>query len=176
VVILKGASIRLRPASADDAEARLALGTHGDIAEMFGTDRSDAKPMTVEQARAWAHAQAENPHAWIIEFDGRLIGEIKLHSFNVHDRRASMAIGIYDPALLGRGLGSEAIRLLIRHAFLELKLHRIGIRVLAYNSRAIRAYEKCGFVVEGRERETAFVNGAWHDDLMMGLLATDYRA
>lgn len=48
-------------------------------------------------------------------------------------------------------------------------------KLLAYNTRAIRAYEKCGFVVEGREQETAFVNGMWHDDLMMGLLATEYR-
>ncbi len=76
---------------------------------------------------------------------------------------------------LGKGIGTQAIHLLLQHAFGELKLHRIGIRVLAYNTRAIRAYEKCGFVREGRERETAFVNGAWHDDIMMGLLATEYR-
>jgi RimJ/RimL family protein N-acetyltransferase len=47
--------------------------------------------------------------------------------------------------------------------------------VLAYNERAIRAYQKCGFVVEGRERETAFVDGKWHDDLMMGLLSTEFQ-
>jgi RimJ/RimL family protein N-acetyltransferase len=57
-----------------------------------------------------------------------------------------------------------------------LRLHRIGIRVLAYNTRAIRAYEKCGFTIEGREREAAFVNGVWHDDMMMGLLETDFPA
>ncbi|TCQ03315.1 acetyltransferase (GNAT) family protein [Rhizobium sp. PP-F2F-G36] len=85
-----------------------------------------------------------------------------------------MAIGIYDPTLLSKGLGSEAILLLIRYAFADLQLHRIGIRVLAYNQRAIRAYEKCGFVVEGREREAAFVNDAWHDDVMMGLLEHEF--
>ncbi|WFU06269.1 GNAT family protein (plasmid) [Rhizobium sp. CB3171] len=175
MVILKGANVQLRPASLKDAEARLALGTDVDIAEMFGVSRTDAKPMTIDAAHKWAQAQTENGHAWIIETDGRLIGEIKLHSFHVQDRRASMAVAIYDPAQLGKGFGTEAIRLLIQYAFTELKLHRIGIRVLAYNARAIRAYEKCGFVVEGRERETAFVNGVWHDDLMMGLLATEYR-
>jgi RimJ/RimL family protein N-acetyltransferase len=46
--------------------------------------------------------------------------------------------------------------------------------VLAYNKRAIRAYEKCGFVIEGREREAAFVDGAWHDDVMMGLLDHEF--
>ncbi|MFA1624570.1 GNAT family N-acetyltransferase [Rhizobium mongolense] len=175
MVVLKGMKVQLRPASLDDAEARLALGTDVDIGEMFGISRSDVRPMTRDGASQWAQKLAENPYAWIIEIEGRLIGEIRLHNLDVRDRRASMAIGLYDPTLLGKGVGSEAIRLLIQHAFVQLKLHRIGIRVLAYNTRAIRAYEKCGFVVEGRERETAFVNGTWHDDLMMGLLASEFQ-
>ncbi|MGL4199204.1 MAG: GNAT family N-acetyltransferase [Allorhizobium sp.] len=82
---------------------------------------------------------------------------------------------MYDAQQLGKGYGSEAIRLLLHHAFTELDLHRIGIRVLAYNERAIRAYLKCGFIVEGRERETAFVDGVWHDDLIMGILSRDFQ-
>lgn len=85
-----------------------------------------------------------------------------------------MAIGIFDRSLLGRGFGSEAIRVLLTHAFGPMGLHRIGIRVLSYNERAIAAYEKCGFVEEGREREAAFVNGTWHDDVMMGLLDHEF--
>ena len=75
-----------------------------------------------------------------------------------------------------KALAPELIRLLLQYAFADLRLHRIGIRVLAYNKRATRAYEKCGFVIEGRERETAFVNGAWHDDLMMGIVEHKFRA
>ncbi|MBY5760421.1 GNAT family N-acetyltransferase [Rhizobium leguminosarum] len=175
MVSLKGAGVHLRPASPDDAEARFSLGTDADISRMFGVSQSDVKPITRDAAEEWAQGQAQNPYAWMIELEQRLIGEIKLHSLNFQDRRASMAVAIYDPPLLGKGLGSEAIRLLLQHAFTELKLHRIGIRVLAYNERAIRAYQKCGFVVEGRERETAFVDGKWHDDLMMGLLSTEFQ-
>jgi len=58
-----------------------------------------------------------------------------------------MAVGLYDQELLGRGLGTEAIRLVCGYAFQTLGLYRIGIRVLAYNEGAILAYEKCGFVV-----------------------------
>ncbi|KAA0700129.1 N-acetyltransferase [Neorhizobium sp. P12A] len=176
MVCLEGAGVRLRPASPDDAKARFSLGTDVDIAKMFGVSGSDVKPVTRDAAEEWAQGQAKNPYAWMIDVEERLIGEIKLHSLNFQDRRASMAIAIYHPAFLGKGLGSEAIRLLLRHAFTELELHRIGIRVLAYNERAIRAYQKCGFVVEGRERETAFVDGKWHDDLMMGLLSTEFLA
>ncbi|WP_283194694.1 GNAT family protein [Rhizobium sp. AN80A] len=176
MMVLGVGRVRLRPASPDDAEARFALGTDAEIVKMFGVSSADVLPMTRHAAEQWALAQTQSPHVWIIEVEKRLIGEIKLHSINDQDRRASMAIGIYDPSFLGKGIGTEAIRLLLQHAFRELKLHRIGIRVLAYNERAIRAYAKCGFIVEGRERETAFVDGKWHDDLMMGLLSTEFPA
>jgi len=175
MTVLEDEHVRLRPASPDDAEARFALGTDADIVRMFGVSFADAKPMTREAAERWAQGLAGNPHAWVIEVEGRLVGEIKLHSVNAQDQRASMAIAIYDRNMLGMGVGTAAIQLLLRHAFCELKLHRIGIRVLAYNDRAIRSYAKCGFIVEGRERETAFVDGEWHDDLMMGLLSTEYQ-
>lgn len=141
---------------------------------MFGVSRTAVRPLTRDGATRWVQRLVDHSQAWVIETDGRLIGEIRLDNVDRHDRRASMAIGILDPALLGKGLGSEAIRLLLRHAFAVLQLHRIGIRVLAYNQRAIRAYEKCGFVIEGREREAAFVNGAWHDDVLMGLLDHEF--
>jgi RimJ/RimL family protein N-acetyltransferase len=85
------------------------------------------------------------------------------------------AIGIADAALLGQGLGSEAIQLAVAHAFGPMGLHRLSLRVLAFNGRAIRAYQKCGFRVEGRERESALIDDVWHDDLIMGLLAEDDR-
>lgn len=175
MVILTGRTVRLRTSSPDDVDARFALGNDPEIVEMFGLSQSDVKPLTREAAGRWVQGIGENPNAWIIDVEGRLIGTIRLDNINSHDRRASMAAGIYDPQLLGKGYGTEAIRLVLDHAFSTLRLHRIGIRVLAYNKRAIRAYEKCGFVVEGRERETVFINGAWQDDVMMGLLATEFR-
>ena len=49
------------------------------------------------------------------------------------------------------------------------------MRVLDFNSRAIAAYEKVGFVIEGRERQAARVGDDWHDDIIMGLIAEDFR-
>ena len=48
--------------------------------------------------------------------------------------------------------------------------------MLAFNEHAIAAYLKCGFVVEGRERESCLMDGRWHDDLIMGVLEHEYRA
>jgi RimJ/RimL family protein N-acetyltransferase len=66
------------------------------------------------------------------------------------------------------------MRLLLGHAFDGLGLHRLSVRVLSHNARAIRAYEKCGFVFEGRERESALIDGAWHDDVIMGLIDREF--
>jgi RimJ/RimL family protein N-acetyltransferase len=92
----------------------------------------------------------------------------------MQDRRASFAIGIHSPNWLGKGIGTDATRMVLKFAFSTLKLHRISLRVIAYNSRAIRSYEKSGFVIEGREREAGFVDGEWHDDIMMGILDREF--
>lgn len=74
------------------------------------------------------------------------------------------------------GNGTEALRLALRYAFGDLKLHKVYLRVLQYNARAIRAYEKVGFQVEGTLREEMRVQGRWHDLVYMGLLAHEFAA
>ena len=164
----------LRKPKQGDLERRLSYGQHSEIVRMFGGNSKDMPPLTVEEASAWLKAIEDTPYAWVVEHDGHLLGEAKLHSLNEHDRRARFALGFYDHAKLGIGLGQEVTHLVLRYAFEELKLHRVDLRVLAYNVRAIRCYEKCGFVIEGKERETAYVDGEWHDDLIMGILANDF--
>src|SRR4051812_1516710 len=108
--------------------------------------------------------------------DGRYIGTIRLHEIAWEDRRARLAVGIFDRRFWSRGSGTEAIRLLLDYAFEQLRLHRVDLRVLDYNTRAIRCYEKCGFIREGVERESALVNGLWHSDVIMGILENEHRS
>jgi len=75
----------------------------------------------------------------------------------------------------GQGYGTDAIRVLLRYAFRELGLHKIFLRVLVSNTRAIRCYEKCGFKREGLHRQELYVGGQWHDLIYMGLLASEYQ-
>lgn len=73
-------------------------------------------------------------------------------------------------------MGRELIKLVLSHAFGTMGLHRVDLRVLAFNERAIRCYRSCGFVEEGRERESARIGDVWHDDIIMGILAEEYQA
>jgi RimJ/RimL family protein N-acetyltransferase len=172
--VLAGKRVTLRRACPDDYEARLKLGTDAEIVRMYGGGRDDVRPMTEEAAKRWVQGLLEQDYAWVIEV-GTPIGQIRLDRVDLRDRRANLAIGIEDPAQLGLGLGTEAIAIVLEYAFNVLKLHRVSVRVVEYNRRAIRAYQKCGFVVEGREREAAFVDGMWHDDVMMGMLDREHR-
>ena len=54
--------------------------------------------------------------------------------------------------------------------FESLGLHRVSLTVLANNTRAVAAYTRCGFTVEGRFRDSLLRGGEWHDDLSMAIL------
>lgn len=171
VPTLAGRHVVLRAPTNADADTRLAQGIDAEIHRMFGGSRSDLTPLTPERTAAWLTALMQHPYGWIIEVSGAAIGEVRLDRVDGHDRRATLALGIFSLGNLGRGYGTEAVRLIVDHAFNVMGLHRLGLRVLALNERALRTYQKCGFVIEGREREAALVDGEWHDDIIMGLLA-----
>lgn len=173
--VLHDAEIVLRAPKPEDVADRLALGRDPEIVRMFGGDTSNPlPPLTAEEVSGWLDRINAHPHAWVVEHHGRFLGEARLDGLNERDGRARLAIGFLDPAKLGKGLGRKVVRLVLRHAFEDLRLHRVDLRVLAYNVRAIRCYRSCGFVEEGREREAALVAGERHDDLIMGILSHEF--
>jgi len=173
---LDGPRVRLRPFRRSDVAGRLALGRSPEIVRSFGGDPDGLLAYGEDNARQWTERNLAHPLAWAVEVDGRLLGEARLDGLDLHDRRARLATGLYDVAQLGQGLGREMIGLILSHAFGPLTLHRVDLRVLAFNERAIRCYQACGFVEEGRERQSARIGDQWHDDIIMGLLAHEYRA
>lgn len=172
--VLRTARLVLRRPIATDVADRHMIGRDPDIYRMLGADPRTLQPLTEEQAAAWVENIASHPATWVIEWQGRAIGEILLDNAVEADRRAGLIIGILDPEALGKGLGTEAIRAIAEFAFDKLGLHKLSMRVLAFNTRAIRAYERVGFIREGLERESALIGDTWHDDVIVGLLKRDF--
>ena len=164
---LIGPTVRLRSPNAEDTAQRLALGNAPEIMRMFGVDPVQIPPLTLEQAQAWIDRLAVHPHAWIVEHEGRFLGEVRLDEVDREKRQCRLAIGFYDPGKLGKGLGKEAVRLALAHAFRTLELRRVILRVVAYNERAIRCYRACGFVETGRDSNAVSIDGQLHDDVWM---------
>ena len=100
----------------------------------------------------------------------RAIGTCQLLSISSVHRSAELQIRIGDVSAQSRGLGSDAVRQLIRFGFDDLNLHRIFLQVFLTNERAIGAYEKCGFAREGILRQAAYIDGKFVDVLCMALL------
>jgi RimJ/RimL family protein N-acetyltransferase len=74
----------------------------------------------------------------------------------------------------GEGMGTDATRAILRHAFGDLNLHRVFLHVLTTNTAAIRMYEKTGFTREGTLRQAAFKNGTYQDLMVMGILNPEF--
>lgn len=101
------------------------------------------------------------------------IGVISLEGINWRDRTAEVGITVGDTEFWGKGYGTDAMLTLLDVGFRWFNLHRIFLRVVADNTRAVRSYEKCGFSHEGRLRQAVFVDGEYRDMLIMGMLAEE---
>jgi RimJ/RimL family protein N-acetyltransferase len=107
--------------------------------------------------------------------DDRLIGEIDLDGIQWNHGDAFVGIGLGERDYWGKGFGTDALRVLERYAFTELNLHRLSLTVFDYNPRAIRSYEKAGFIHEGRVRGFLNRDGQRWDMLLMGILKEEWR-
>jgi RimJ/RimL family protein N-acetyltransferase len=107
---------------------------------------------------------------------GQHIGNVKLGPIHWIHRCATFGIMIGDKKFWGRGWGLEATRLMLEYGFDRLNLRRIDLGVFAEHGAAVRCYEKAGFKVEGRLRESLFQDGTYKDRVLMGLLRSEYAA
>ncbi len=106
---------------------------------------------------------------------GSSIGIICLANIDERNASAELRIIIGEVNEWGMGLGEEAIKLLLHHAFNAKNLHRVWLRVAEYNARAIACYRNSGFREEGRMRHDHYHNAAWKDALLMSILDSEYR-
>jgi RimJ/RimL family protein N-acetyltransferase len=107
-----------------------------------------------------------------IEVDGRVAGMVQYWE-ELEPKYRHAAIDVFvDPAFHGRGVGTEAVRRVVRHLIDERGHHRITIDPAADNAAAIRAYEKVGFRPVGvmRRYERDADGRGWHDGLLMELV------
>jgi RimJ/RimL family protein N-acetyltransferase len=104
-----------------------------------------------------------------------LVGHIGLWGAHPKDRCATLGIAL-GREYIGCGYGTDAMRVIVGYAFRELGLHRIQLSVASFNPAGIRAYEKAGFVEEGRHRESVLHDGRWYDQVLMSILDHQWAA
>ncbi|HML24540.1 MAG TPA: GNAT family protein [Aggregatilinea sp.] len=106
--------------------------------------------------------------------DGTPIGQMGINWMSPTHRWANLGALIGEPDYWGGGYGTDGFILLVDYLFNWLNLRRIYIGTMESNVRVQRMMEKVGFVYEGRHRGMWFVDGAWQDDLIYGLLCDEW--
>ena len=103
-----------------------------------------------------------------------LIGFVQLLQIDWISRRCSFGITIGERRYQGQGLAADCMHLLFRYAFECLNLRKISLEVAVYNRAALNLYRKFGFTEEGVLKEHVFLEGVYHDVVVMRLLASEY--
>jgi RimJ/RimL family protein N-acetyltransferase len=135
-------------------------------------------PQSIEQSRTFLQTvMAGNPNGIyyvIASLQGAYLGQIDIMAIDWKRGIGILGIVIAKPSNLGKGIGREAISLLLNHGFGRMGLRKIELSVYAFNQRGIRCYQSCGFIQEGSLRGHALRHGVWHDSIQMGVFAPEF--
>lgn len=160
-----------------DADIEVLYRIAADLSTWEERGPSSPAPLTEDAYRARlseSEAAGSDPR-FVIDADGVAVGFIGLFDFDHLARHAEIGIALVSE-VRGRGIGTAAIEQIVDFAFVRCNLRRLHLEVIESNQGAIRAYEKAGFTVEGRQREHAWVRGRYEDIVRMGLLRSQWRA
>jgi diamine N-acetyltransferase len=139
-------------------------------------------PLSIAEEQQWfenmlTSPQDERPLVIEVQTDDgwTMIGNSSFHNLDWRNRNAELGIFIGDKSFWDQGYGTDVMGLLLKHGFTTLNLHLIYLRVYENNQRAIRAYQKAGFVEEGRLRQRIFIDGQYLDVIFMSVLCTEWQ-
>ncbi len=166
----------LRPFTAADAPAFAAYRSDPDVARYQGWEApfslADAEEFVREVGPA--DPTAAGWYQFAVEADGVLVGDVGV---GLHLNLMQADIGYtLATAYQGRGYATEAVRRVLAHLFEERGLHRVSAECDARNERSARLLARLGFRQEGHRVRNTWMKGEWTDDLLFGLLATEWPA
>jgi RimJ/RimL family protein N-acetyltransferase len=149
----------------EDAEIR------GLIGEVEAMSKADSEKF-LEKVRA------DTQRAWfvvVVKENNKVIGEAGLLRMDRAWRTTDISVIIWEREEWGKGYGTEAVLLLLDHAFRHLDFNRAAVGVVGFNERALRFWEKVGFRKEGVQRDGYYYDGKYHDFVLMSILEDEFR-
>lgn len=179
---LVGERVVLRPFTAADIEAMGPVLADPEVIRLTGSAHTSAEiagasaeldELTLDWYRGLAARGDRLDLAVVDRATDRCVGEAVLNDLDADNDACNFRI-LIGPGGRDRGLGGEATRLIVDHAFRTTGLHRIELEVYAFNPRALRVYECAGFVTEGRRRDVHRFDGERVDAIVMSVLRSEW--
>jgi RimJ/RimL family protein N-acetyltransferase len=172
-----GKKVRLRAYNQNDLQD--VLRQVNDYASIRHSAVGLILPSTPDDQSRWIANQTsmtQGAYQFAIEtLGGQYVGGCGFNRVDWKNRSAQLGILIGDAAMRGRGFGSDAVRVMCFIGFAEMNLNKIGLTVIDGNDTAVRCYEACGFLPEGRLRSEVWREDDYHDLVCMGLLHEEWR-
>jgi len=174
---IRGKIVTLRAIEAADLPALHQWGNDPELWTMLGGWHF---PTSLRQTQQWFEGLAGDPmnQRFAIDVPGTgLVGTANLVDIDWKNNNAFHGMMIGDPSMRGKGVGVDVIMATMRYAFDELHLKRLDGSMVAYNEASVGVYcGKCGWQVEGRQRDWYFRGGRYWDRIVVGVTVEDYRA
>jgi diamine N-acetyltransferase len=120
------------------------------------------------------HIHDDDERRFVIDVDDQFAGIIELVDINFIHRNTEIQI-IIKSNFQGLGLAKIVMSKGIDYAFNILNMHKVFLYVDAENHKALHVYKNFGFIQEGILRRHFFVEGAYHDSIIMGIFSDEIR-
>ena len=171
---LIGDRIYLSPRTSEDAEIFTQWLNDFETSDYVGMS---GKLITFEGEREYLEKNSSPKASFVIVTleENKMIGTVGLEDINDIDRSATLGIFIGDKDYRNKGIGTEAIKLILEYGFKYMNLHNIKLDLMEFNERALKCYQKCGFKECGRRRKCRFVDGKYYDRISMDILDEEFE-
>ncbi|MEE1760218.1 MULTISPECIES: GNAT family N-acetyltransferase [unclassified Streptomyces] len=175
--MLRGAKVGLRARHEEDIPI-LVAELYNDVVNAARSEGRPWRPLAPDSKDARpvddGTAQDRVPFSVVESEGGTLLGTAALWGIDTHHRTAHIGLGLL-PAARGKGYGTDVVAVLCHYGFVVRGLNRLQIETLSDNAAMLGAAERNGFVREGVLRSSAWVMGEFLDEVVLGLLAQDWK-
>ena len=171
---MTGITIKLRPLEREDLRFVHQLNNNDSIMRYWFEEAYESFAELQQLYERNIHNQTERRFI-VADPGGEPAGLIELVEINHLHRRCEFQIAIH-PSFQGRGYAWQATRIAMDYAFSVLNIHKLYLHVDKDNARAVRIYERCGFLREGCFRQHVLKGGERQDVYAMGILSSEWAA
>lgn len=170
--MIKGEKIYLKPIDNKDIDFMLSLFNDQELAYWEGRNEF---LISEEQQKKWFLKNLNTGHRFIV-CENETDKKLGYFSFKVTDQISNsglIAIKLVQESR-GKSIGTDTLKTGMSFLFNKINIHRLHTHIIDYNTASLKLFEKCNWVIEGKERKSVFMNNMYHDNILLSILKDEY--